>query len=247
MILEIWASAGAAALLIAAIAVFCGTLVQRLAGQGLGMVASPILAIVLPEYLPATVLLIGCVVGLSSSAMDFSTVEKKELPAGFAGRALGAVLAAWIAAHIAGTTGIAVVIGVTVLIAVALSLAGLRAPINNPNLFIAGTSAGLMGTLTAIGAPPMAMLYQFESPQRARAMQNIFFAFGMIVSILSLAAFGLIKGGHLIIAITLLPAVFIGLAVASRLVGRFERHSIRPFALGLSTIAALILLAKNLL
>jgi len=104
-----------------------------------------------------------------------------------------------------------------------------------------------MGTLTAIGAPPMAMLYQFESPQRARAMQNIFFAFGMIVSILSLAAFGLIKGGHLIIAITLLPAVFIGLAVASRLVGRFERHSIRPFALGLSTIAALILLAKNLL
>jgi len=89
MILEIWASAGAAALLIAAIAVFCGTLVQRLAGQGLGMVASPILAIVLPEYLPATVLLIGCVVGLSSSAMDFSTVEKKELPAGFAGRALG--------------------------------------------------------------------------------------------------------------------------------------------------------------
>jgi len=211
------------------------------------MLASPILAIVLPEYLPATILLLGFVVGLSTSAMDFSSVNKQELGPGFAGRAFGAVVAAWIASQIAGTSGIAVAIGITVLIAVGFSLAGLRAPINRVNLFIAGTAAGLMGTLTAVGAPPMAMLYQFEEPKRARVMQNVFFGFGMVVSIAALIAYGLITMGHVIIALSLLPAVLLGLVIASRLVGRFERQSIRPFALGLSTLAALVLLARNLL
>lgn len=247
MITETWADAGLVALIIASIAVFAGTLIQRLAGQGLGMVASPILAIVLPEYLPATVLLVGFVVGLSTTAMDLSVVRRSELAPGFAGRAIGAVLAAWIASQIAGTQGIAILIGCTVLIGVGLSLAGLRAAITRTNLFLAGTTAGLMGTLTAIGAPPMAMLYQFEEPKRARAMQNVFFGFGMVVSIGALAAYGLITVKHLIIAATLLPAVLAGLTLASRLTGRFERQSIRPWALGLSTTAAIILLARNLL
>ncbi len=245
--IEFWNGVGSGPLIVSLLAVFVGALVQRLAGLGLGMIATPVLAIFLPEFLPATILLLGLVIGLSSSAMDRSAIAKSELAPGFAGRALGAVLAAWLASQIAGTSGIAIAVGFSVLLAVALSLAGLRAAITPRNLFVAGGAAGLMGTLTAIGAPPMAMLYQYEESKRSRAMQNVFFAFGMLVSIAALAAFGQVTARHLMLAGLLLPAVLAALGLATLLQGRFERQSIRPWALGLSTTAALILLSKTLL
>ena len=66
-----------------------------------------------------------------------------------------------------------------VLIGIALSLSGLRIAIRPVSLIIAGIAAGLMGTITAVGAPPMA-LYQYEPAKRARAMQNAFFFWGHV-------------------------------------------------------------------
>lgn len=83
------------------IAVIVGTAVPRLAGQGFGMVAAPMLALLAPAYLPGTVLLVGLCVGAGSFMADRSAVVMRDLPPGFAGRALGAVIAAWIAARVA--------------------------------------------------------------------------------------------------------------------------------------------------
>jgi hypothetical protein len=55
------------AFIIAFVAVGVGAVVQRLAGQAFGMIASPLIAIVAPQHLPATVLMLGLFVGLSAS------------------------------------------------------------------------------------------------------------------------------------------------------------------------------------
>ena len=54
-------SAGAFA--VAFVAVCIGAVVQRLAGQAFGMIASPLVAIVAPQHLPATVLMLGLFIG----------------------------------------------------------------------------------------------------------------------------------------------------------------------------------------
>ncbi|MDB4558639.1 TSUP family transporter [Amylibacter sp.] len=221
--------------------------VQRLSGQAFGIVAAPLIALVAPQFLPAGLLLLGITVGLTSTAVDFSALTRAEIIPGFFGRVLGAVIAAMIAASITNVDLIAGLTGVAVLIGIALSLSGLRIAIRPVSLIIAGVTAGLMGTITAVGAPPMALLYQYEPAKRARAMQNAFFFWGMCVSVLALTWQGLITSKHLIFAASLLPAIALGLAVSMQLAKHLERHAIRPYALGLSIIAATTLIARLLL
>jgi hypothetical protein len=230
-----------------AVAMFFGAIVQRLAGQGFGMIATPMLAIVAPQLLPASILLVGVVIGFASSSIEVSAVEKKELPAGFAGRALGSVIAVWIATHMAQTGGFALLIAGMVYLGIALSLLGLRVAIRPISLFLAGIGSGIMGTLTAVGAPPMALLYQYEEPRRSAAMQNIFFTFGLFVSLGALGAVGLITRQHLLFAASLLPVVIIALYVAQPLAKHVAKSQIRPYALALAGTAATILLLKQIL
>lgn len=230
-----------------AIAAFAGTIVQRLAGQGFGMLISPTMALIAPEYLPATVLLLGLVVGFGSISFELAALNKQELPAGFAGRTLGAILAAWIAVSIVRSGAIAPLVAGMVYLGIALSLLGVRVPIRPASLFIGSMVSGIMGTLTAVGAPPMALLYQHEEARRSAAMQNAFFAFGMVVSIAALLVAGLIGMRHLILAFSLVPFVILGLRIAQPLAGRVAKSSIRPYALGLAGCAATILLVKYFL
>lgn len=236
-----WALAGCCA------AAFIGTLMQRLAGQGFGMITAPMLALIAPEYLPATLLLLGGMIGLSATALDFSDVDQRELPAGLLGRALGAVIAAMIAVRLTNTDALALLIAVVIFLGIALSLVGVRVAITRASLFSAGTLAGIMGTLTAVGAPPMALLYQYEHQKRSAAMQNAFFLWGMIVSIAALWVAGLVGWRHVAMAVTLSPIVLIGLAVAQPLSRRVARAQMRPWALGLAGLAATSLMVKLLL
>ncbi|MFT6450841.1 MAG: putative membrane protein YfcA [Halocynthiibacter sp.] len=234
-----------AALGIAAGGVFLGTIVQRLSGQGFGMIAAPMLAIVAPEFLPVTLLLMGVFVGMSAAALEVSAITRGDLLPGISGRTLGAVVAAFIALSLPDARMLAFIIAGAVFLAIALSLAGLRVPINGRTLFGAGFTAGIMGTLTAIGAPPMALLYQHEPQRRAVAMQNVFFFVGMVVSLIALAAVGLFGIKHLAFAVLLAPASIAGMLLAQRLAPRVARAQMRPYALALSGLAAFVLLIKQ--
>lgn len=221
-------------------------MLQRLAGQGFGMIAAPVVALAAPGFLPASLLLLGLVVGSGAIFVDWSSVTRQELAPGFAGRALGAGIAAVIAANIVNADALATLVALLVYLGIALSLVGVRVAIAPLALFSAGTVAGIMGTLTAIGAPPMALLYQHEEQKRSAAMQNAFFAWGMAVSITALAVAGLIGWPHLLFALGLLPAVGLALAIAQPLARRVEKARIRPYALGLAGVAATVLLVSQI-
>ena len=61
--------------------------------------------------------------------------------------------------------------------AVGLTVLGLTFPISTGSLFVAGGVSGVMGTLTGIGAPPMAILYSSVETRRSAATQNAFYGF----------------------------------------------------------------------
>lgn len=237
----------AAAFAVAFVAVGVGAVVQRLCGQAFGMIASPLIAAIAPQHVPASVLILGFFIGMSAAVFDFSAVERSELPPGFAGRALGAVAAAMLAASLPGEGSIRILVACAVLLGVGLSLVGARVRIAPVSLFSAGLTAGVMGTLTAVGAPPMALLYQHEEARRSRAMQNVFFFWGMIVSLPALAWQGLLTLDDALFSLMLAPAAVLGILVSMPLARLTERRRIRPVALGFSAASALALLAGALL
>jgi len=231
---------------VAATGIFMGTFLQRLSGQAFGMVSAPILAMAAPAYLPATLLFLGIFVGLTSTALDTSQITKSELAPGFSGRALGAVIGAILAMIAVRSSLISLLVAGIVYLGIGLSLVGIRVAIRPVTLFSAGTLAGIMGTLTGIGAPPMALLYQHEETRRAAAMQNAFFFWGMVVSILSLAIAGFVTLRHIAFAGALAPAAVGALFLSQRVAGSFAKRRIRPFALTLAGIAATILVIRTL-
>jgi len=200
---------------------------------------------VAPAYRPTSILLLGIAVGLSSAAFDLGAVQRRDLAPGFFGRALGAFIAAALAARLAGQVELlAAVVALVVYLGIGLSLVGVKVAIRPRSLVLAGTTGGIMGTLTAVGAPPMALLYQHVDQRRSAATQNVFFCFGMVVSIFALWLQGLVEAHHIALALVLLPAVPLGLAIGQPLAKRVARRSIRPAALALAGCAATVLLVK---
>lgn len=242
--LDVMPAAGA--WLACAVAVLLGTTLQRLSGAGFGMIVAPIMTLMAPEWVPGSILLLGLVVGLGAILGARQAIVMTDLAPGFAGRLIGGVLAASIATIVVGSPALPVIVACIVLFAVALSLAGMSLAISARSLFGAGFTAGIMGTLTGIGAPPMAILYSRVEARRSAATQNAFFGFGMVVSIVALAIAGLIRAPQLAFAASLAPLVPLSLFVARPLATRVERGSIRPWALGLATLSALVLLANSL-
>jgi uncharacterized membrane protein YfcA len=231
---------------IIAAAIFCGTIVQRLSGQAYGMIAAPVVALAAPQHLPAAVILLGMFVGAGAMSMDLSAVNWREAAPGMAGRALGAFAGAAVALMLADSVGFGVVVALLVLTAVALSVSGLQIAIRPFTLALAGLAAGIMGTITAIGAPPMAILYAREEAKRARAMQNLFFMWGMVWSIGALSLAGLVRIADLLLVLHLLPVALVALWASRPAARALEGRSLRPVALGLATVAALIILARSL-
>ena len=225
-----------------AAAIFAATLTQRLSGQGLGMVGAPAVAIIAPDHLPSTLLILGLLIGAGAISLDIGAINWREARPGMIGRAFGGFIGAGIAALVVDPDLFAVIVAVIILIAIALTLSGLKVAITPVSLSIAGATAGVMGTLTAVGAPPMAILYSGEEAKRSRAMQNLFFLWGMLWSLGSLTALGLVDRGDLMLAAALAPAAVLALIVSRPVARLMDGRSIKPFALGASGIGALTLL-----
>ena len=72
--MQIIAETGWPVVLFCLTAVTTGAALQRIAGQGFGLVSTPLIALVQPEMLPSAVLLLGFVSGLGSAALDLAWV-----------------------------------------------------------------------------------------------------------------------------------------------------------------------------
>jgi uncharacterized membrane protein YfcA len=112
---------------------------------------------------------------------------------------------------------------------------------------LAGATSGLRGTATAIGGPPMALVWQRNSGARLRGTMSGFFLVGSIMSIAALAATGAVNGRTVGGFAALIPAAVAGYAL-SRHINRFlDPKRLRWLAIGASTAGAVVLIGRELL
>jgi hypothetical protein len=134
--------------------------------------------------------------------------------------------------------------GVLVLTAVALSLT--RPEINRTPQVLAGAgfASGIMGTISSIGGPPVALVYPHDDPARFRATLSAHFIVGGSLSLLAIWAVG--RFGELELALTglMLPAVFVGFWLSRFGMQRVDAARLRKALLALSAIAGIGVLLR---
>ncbi len=221
-------------------------IIQRTTGQAFGTILAGFVTLFAPSYVPAAVILLGAPVTLMSVGLNFRAVRFREITQATIGRLTGAVPAAMLVSVIAGSHLLGLFVGLTILLGIGLSLLGLKVARTPMALGAAGLASGFFGTLTAVGAAPMSLIYQHEEAKVARATLNFFFLVGVTGSIIALATEGLIRVADLYLVAALAPAVILGVVLSGVIAKPMEGRSLRPAALILTTGAALMLLVRSL-
>jgi uncharacterized protein len=214
-------------------------------GFGLGLLAAPVLALVDGRFVPGPLLILALVLTVMVAFRERGRLDLRGVKWAVIGRVPGSVLGVLAVVALPDDV-LLVVFAVLVLAAVVISIVGWDVQPEPVTLFAAGATSGLMGSITSIGGPPMAIVYQHRSGQELRATLALFFVFGSSLSIVLLSIAGEIEPADVGRAAALLPAVFVGY-FASRYAGRWlDRGLMRPMLLGFSAGAAILLLVIEL-
>lgn len=224
---------------------FAASVVQFGLGMGFGLMAAPLLALIDPMLVPAPTLFIGLLTSSLGAWRERDAVRWDEIAPAVCGRIVGVALAAAALSFSMTRDAFALTFGLFVGMAVVLSVTGWRLAFTRRNLVAMATLSGLMGTITSVGAPPLAIVYQDRPAQQACPTLAAFFAIGCAISLAGLYATSWATWRDAALAMLMLPGVLAG-AFAARLIGaRFDRRY-RPLLLAVASIASAFLILRGL-
>ncbi|HEY2773926.1 MAG TPA: sulfite exporter TauE/SafE family protein [Candidatus Binatia bacterium] len=231
--------------LAAHLAVAVSAWIQGSVGFGYALVSAPLLALLDPALVPGPVMVSSLLLSLSGAVRERSSIDRRGVLLGLVGRlpgvALGAAALAWLP-----DKQTSVVFGVLVLVAVALSVSGLRLALTTRNLLVTGFASGVMGTMTSIGGPPVALLYQHHEGPRLRSTLNAYFALGSAMSIPALALAGHFGASELLAGSLLLPATMAGFALSAFTRSWIDDGRTRAAVLAVASASALAVVVREL-
>jgi len=226
--------------------VVAGALVQGVVGFGIALVAAPVLILVDPRLVPAGMLVVSCVAPWATLVQEWRHIDWRGFRWAMVGRLVGTGAGVWLVA-VLSSNGIGVAVAVMVLLAVAVSVSGIHVAINRPRLVVAGLLGGVGGTATAIGGPPMAVLYQHQDGPTIRATLAAFFAVGQLVSLVALLASGVVDPRAAWTGVLLVPGTLLGAYLARRWRHHIDAGRTRPAVLAVASVSAVALVVRALL
>ncbi len=232
--------------LLATVAVTAAATLQGSIGFGLGMLGSPLLMLIYRDFIPAPMLIAALVLTALLTRREWRWVEFSHLKWSLAGRLIGTAAAATVLLSVSADQ-MAVAFGVLVLLAVGMSASGLHPQLNPRTLFLAGGLSGFMGTSIAVGAPPMALVYQNESGPKVRGTLSAYFTVGVVMSLAGLATVGRFSRHEALLALALMPSILAGLWISRHTAAILDRGYTRPAVLVLSAAAGLAVLLREIL
>jgi uncharacterized membrane protein YfcA len=227
------------------LAAFVGATVQSSIGFGSSLVAVPVVALFVPEALPATAVVWSMPLVAAMMLRERQAIDRPGLRWMTIGRIPGAALGAWVVTAVAVDT-LSVLTGLAVLVAVAMSVLGAALAITPATSTGAGFAAGLMGTSTGIDGPPMALLYQHREGPVMRSTLGAAFVIGQVISVTGLAVTRAVEVWQLLLALALVPSHVGGMVTSRWLIGRLDRRWLRPAVLVFAAATAMVAVIRGL-
>lgn len=224
--------------------VYVGATVQASLGIGLGMIASPVLALADPDFIPAAIMMAVLPLTLAVAWADRQHVEHRDVGLALVGRVPGTIAGALVVAALSDEV-LAVMVAISVLVAVGASLTGRLFRPTDRALLAAGLASGFAGTTTGVGGPPMALTYQNSSPATMRATVSAFFSIGSLLSVGALALAGEVGVRQWQLTALILPGIGLGVVTARRFKDHLRAEIVRPAVLVICTITAIALIVET--
>lgn len=226
--------------------VLLGASVQRLAGIGFGLLASPALVLLMgPVQGVALVNCAGVVIGIAGLATNWRQVRLSTMGPLVAAAALTVPLGAWLALRLPEPvllTGF----GTLVTVAVLLVIRGARVKAlhGRGGAVAAGAASGFMNSAAGTGGPALSLYAVNAGWTAGEFVPNAQF-YGLVVNLMSAAAKGLPqldRPAWLLVAVTMGA----GLVVGHLLAARTPERGARRIILGLALAGGVASAAKGL-
>lgn len=219
---------------------------QSSIGFGIGLLAAPIIALVDPTLIPGTLIMIATLVTVMVVLREREHIDLHGAGWALVGRVPGTVGGA-VLLMLLPARGLAIMLAAVVLGGVALTSLGWIPAARRRNVVLAGAASGVFGTATAIGGPPMALIWQRSEGARLRGTMSGFFLVGSIMSIIALAATGAVTRHTLWMFAALVPAAVLGYVLSHGLNRILDPNRLRWLAIGVSAMGAIMLIGRELL
>jgi uncharacterized protein len=228
---------------LAGLAIALGALVQGSVGFGIALVSAPLLAIIDPALVPVPMLLLTTVHAMLMLRREHRDTDWTGVGWALLGRlpgiAIGVLAVALLPPRLFGLAVAVIVLG-----CVALSVVRWRPRPTVPALLLAGVVSGAGGTASAIGGPPVALLYQHAHGARVRATLAAYFVVGSLLSLAGLLVGGQFSGGALEAAALMAPFLIAGFALSGPVRRHLDHGWTRPAVLAMAGAGALALLGQ---
>lgn len=218
-------------------------LVQGAIGVGFALIVAPVAALLAPELLPASLLIL--MLPLNAWVAWRERLHLDLASAGWItlGRATGTFAGLWVLAAVS-TTMLNMVIGViTIMAAIATMIAPQFSP-GRPAFVGAGIMTGITETATGIGGPPLALVYQHHPAASLRATIALCFLVGELFSLGVLAIDRRVGIAHLESALLSLPALALGLIASHWAARRISPVIMRNALLAFAIVSGVVLVVQ---
>jgi hypothetical protein len=220
-----------------------GFTLQGAVGFGMGILGSPILILIDSRLVPGPILASTMLFTILLTVREHRAIDLSGLRWAIGGRIVGTIPAATLLA-VLPENQLTLLFGGIVLLAVAISVSGLHVEPRPASLLAGGALSGVMGTIAAIGGPPLALLYQHAPGARVRGTLSSIFLVGTIFSLAALVLVGRFGRDELRFTLALLPGMLFGFLVSRRIASRLDRGYTRPAVLTVASIAGIIVVTR---
>ncbi len=228
---------------LAIIVVIAGTVIQSAVGFGLALIAAPVLLLIDRNLVPGPLISAALFQVIWMGWNERHSINFGYLKAALAGRLIGSPPAAYLMGTISAMV-FDLLFASLVLIAVGISLVHTNIRPSSTKVFVATIFSGFMSTISSIGGPPVALVFQNASGSELRGNLAMLFTMGCIVSLIALAAVGRFQLEDLVYSALLILGVIIGVLCSGPFKRLIDRHSARPWLLGLCSLSALTVILR---
>ena len=203
--------------------------------------------IINPSYVPGPLLLAGFWLATMMAYRERHSIDMSGMKVALGGRIVGIALASVVVIFLPADR-MSILFGVLVLLAAMMSLSDIRIEPTLIGVTGAGVLSGFMSTLSGMGGPPMALLYQNASGARLRSTLSGYYVVGLILSVISLVMVGRFGTQELELFLMMIPGIIIGFLFSSRSIVFLDNNELtKKSIIVVSAISALMVIAKVLL
>jgi uncharacterized membrane protein YfcA len=231
-------------LIILTLIVCAGSIMQASTGFGVGLLIVPLLALVDFSYVPGPLIFGSLALSLLMTIQGRHHIDTDNIQFIGIGLVLGSLLGAQLLTHVPVHL-LGVLFGSLIIIALVVSYLRVKLTLSIPVFVIAGIVSGFMGTTAAIGAPVLALLYQYHEGRTLRATLGFLYFLSSIMMIILLRLhdqFGLLQMKQ---GVLLMPGFVLGFLIAQPIARFLDRGYTRPVVLIIAFASAFYLIVKS--